>query len=226
MRRRRAFSLVEAMVFGLLALVIFGLIMGVARSITRESARAQLHLKGLQAVLALQDRIELDLRSAIFFHNPLTDKDLKLEVDADGAGITFHRYALDLKEIQPVDRDGRVHPVPVQRVRYAFEKKTGAVSRQLGAAAPEVLAFARFRTVVFARALATASPAGADPLQRALDHFFRMEVAWAPDEQRPGADPDAIVLRFGLLLGLALEAQMEGEVDRTLNPTSKFAVEP
>lgn len=222
---RRAFSLMEVVVFGVIGLAIIGGVLSAFSSSRKEMARTQLHLRGLSAASALLERLALDLRGGVHFENPYVSTPFQLKVTEQGQVLELYRYSSDPKKIPASPIDGlSVTPTAVEQVRYAFDPKTGRVTRKRAGEKAEVILAARYRSVKFERIAHT--PTAGQPALLANDNLLRVEVKWLPEEimDTPAAersDTLALVVSFGL----DGEALLKAHPWRNLNPTSKFVVE-
>jgi hypothetical protein len=213
-------------VFGLIAMILVGTVISVFRSTQRGTVRTQAHLRGLQAVHALLDRLSLDLRGVLPFDNPYTDRMFQLEVHQDGRTLELHRYDPFRDQVAPAGPSGELALIPVQQVRYAFDPATGRLSRKVGQGREERLPAFRYQLVSFGRVDSPSpTPPGAAGRLGVRD-VLQVQIEWVPEELLGRPPPvRGEVLRFVASLGLEGESLVRHHPDRMLNPTSKFGVE-
>ena len=202
---RRATTLVEAVVFSAIALMVVAALFVVYRDSQREMARTSVHLRGVQAVSALVERLRLDLRAATGFE--AVDGRHGAQV-VDGAVLELWRHQPDLATAQalPPDGPGGLSFFRLVQVRYAYDARSRRLTRQETGGRAEPLP-ARYRTLAF---------------QRAGD-LLEVMLEWVPEEllDRAAADQGE-VLAARLVLGLEGEARAAQHPGRIVNPTSLF----
>lgn len=202
---RRATTLVEAMVFAAIALALVVALFVVYRDSQREMARTGAHLRGVQAVSAVVERLRLDVRAATGFE--AIDRRHGARV-IDGTGLELWRHEPDPARAQslPPDPPGGLSFFRLVQVRYAYDERTHRLTRQETGGRPEPLP-ARFRSLAF----------------RADGGLLEVELEWVPEEllERPAVDQGE-VLAARLVLGLEGEARAAQHPGRIVNPTSLF----
>lgn len=205
-RSRSGTSLIEAVVFSLIALAAVVALFVIYRDAQREMAKTNVHLRGLQATHMLLERVRLDLKGAVTFDTSSGTEGVRAPAPTV---LELYHHQPDPAAGQPVPPDGPsgLTLLKVPQVRYAFDARTHRVTRQEAPGAPEVLTAALFRAVSFVVA--------ADHLEVALE--------WVPEEalaRPPTQQGEVLVVR--VLIGLEADARARQHPGRIVNPTSKF----
>lgn len=202
---RRATTLVEAVVFSAIALAVIVALFVVYRDTQREMARTSVHLRGVQAVSALVERLRLDLRVATGFE-AVDGKHGAQVLDGDVLELWRHQPDLAVAQSLPPDPPGGLSFFRLVQVRYAYDSRSRRLTRQETGGRPEPLP-ARYRSLAF---------------QRTGD-LIEVSLEWVPEEllERPAVDQGE-VLAARLLLGLEGEARVLQHPLRIVNPTSLF----
>jgi hypothetical protein len=210
---RRAFTLVEAAVFGALGVIVLIGLFTIFRSTNREAAKTSVHLRGIQAALALVERLSFDLRAGMAYENPYLREGwnaLVVPAAEDGRVVEFWRFDPQNAQPMPPDPGGTLAFVPVQQVRYRFDPQSRRVTRTVGQGRPETITVAQYLKVEF----------------QAVDNLLRVTIQWVPEERaRMPVRERGEVMTAVVSLGRDAERIRMQHPGRVFNPTSFFQPE-
>lgn len=120
MRRRRAFTLVEVVVFSAIGLLVVTGAWSLFRSSMTKGKRTDSKLQGVQAGLLFALQLEKDLDAL----HEARGKGIEFKITKEGADLLFHRYALE-------SAGSTWEPLETRRVLYQFRTETGRIVRTL-----------------------------------------------------------------------------------------------
>ena len=212
---RRGTSLAEVLIFGLMALAVIAIALGIMTRTSRQSAHTSERLRGLQAVGTLTERLAQDLAANVAY-TEAGGRDLRVTVGADGRSVELYHFDPDPKREQPADpvaAGGAIAFIHVERVAYTFDPVKNVVLRQVGTQAPQPALVSRFLSVKFS--LPAAGRA----------RFLGLKLDWIPEERlgRP-VDERGEATRFECMLGLEGDSGLDSNPYRVANLTSKFTL--
>lgn len=175
--RRRAVSLVEVLIFVPIGLAVIAIawtfFTGSAKSSKRTDAKAQ----GIQTNLLLALSLERDLES--LYETP--PPSFPFQITPEKTAIQFYRCASE-------SPGSNWDPLPLEKITYRFDKKTGRVYRQVEDKTPEAL-HGYFEQVYFLVNTPRAAEGATDPLPMTSTVDF---VAVAISTERFHADVDEL----------------------------------
>lgn len=214
---RRGATLVEAVVFSLVALAVLIALFTIIRNTQKEVNKTTTHLRGIQAVNLVLGRLAPDVRGAVRAVTLAGPRGLTVR---NPHTVELVDHAVDPAKAQPIPPFGAggLELIGTAAVGWRFDPRTHRVTRTHGEEPPFTVP-ARFRALAFRR-VAAGRPAGADdPLE--------MKIEWVAEEllDRPASEQGEVLVAT-VLMGLEGEALARRHQLRIVNPTSLQRIAP